>query len=121
MIKLLNRAVLLLVLCAVTSVPLSAKTITKKVTFNRDVTVAGTVVKAGTYKAAYDDTTGELSIIKGTETVAKTQARIEKISKDARRVYSTRAGSALLVSVTLKDGNLAVIENVGESAGERAQ
>jgi hypothetical protein len=91
------------------------------VTFKQDVTVAGTVVKSGTYKAAFDDTTGELSIIKGTETVAKTQARIEKISKDARRVYSTRAGSSLLMSVTLKGGEMAVIENGGESAGERAQ
>ena len=121
MIKLLSRAVVLLVLCAAASVPLSAKTITKKVTFRQDVTVAGKVVKAGTYKAAFDDTTGELSIIKGAETVAKTQARIEKISKDARRVYSTLAGSGLLMSVTLKDGQMAVVENGGESAGGSAQ
>lgn len=121
MIKLLSRAGVLMLLCAVTSLPCSAKTMTRKVTFKRDVTVAGTVVKAGAYKASFDDATGELSIIKGTEVVAKTTARIEKISKDAARLYSTRAGSGLLMSVTLKDGNLAVVENAGESAGGGAQ
>jgi len=121
MIKLSRRAGVLVLLCAVASLPSSAKTLTRKVTFRQDVTVAGTVVKAGDYKAAFDDATGELSIVKGAEVVAKTAARIEKISKDARRVYSTRAGSGLLMSVTLKDGNLAVVENAGESAGGAAQ
>ena len=121
MIKVVNRAVVLLVMCAITSLPALADTIAKKVTFKQDVTVGGTLVKAGTYKAVFDDQTGELSIVRGNKVVAKTPARIEKIAKDARRVYSTRAGSDLLLSVTLRDGNLAVLTNGGESAGEHLQ
>jgi hypothetical protein len=121
MIKLLNRAVLLLVLCAATSVTVSANTITRKVTFKRDVTVNGTAVKAGTYKAVFDDKTGELSIIKGTATVAKAPARIEKLKRLAEDSYSFRSDDNALTSVAFKGGNLAVIQGGGESAGERAQ
>ena len=121
MIRLVKRAVVLLVLCAVTGAPVSAKTITKKVTFRRDVTVSGTVIKAGTYKAAFDDKTGELSILEGEKTVAKAPARIEKLKELDEDSYSFRADTKALMSVAFKGGNLAVVENVGESAGERQQ
>jgi hypothetical protein len=55
MVKLSRRAGVLMLLCAVTSLPSSAKTMTRRVTFKPDVTVAGTVVKAGVYKAAFDE------------------------------------------------------------------
>jgi hypothetical protein len=121
MSKLVSRAAVLLVMCAIISVPASAETITREVTFARAVTINGTLVKAGTYKAAFDDQTGELTITKGKKIVAKAPARLEKVAKDTKSVYSTRSGSDLLLSVTLKGGNLAVIENGGESGGERAQ
>ena len=123
MIKLMSRAVVLLVMCAVVGVTASANTITKKVTFKRDVTVNGTLVKAGTYEAVFDDQAGELSIVKGKETVAKAPARIEKLKSLAQDSYSYRSdgGGSVLMSVALKGGNLAVIENGGESGGERSQ
>ena len=123
MIKLMSRAVVLLVMCAVVGVNASANTITKKVTFKRDVTVNGTLVKAGSYEAVFDDQAGELSIIKGKETVAKAPARIEKQKGLAQDSYSYRSdgGGSVLMSVALKGGNLAVIENGGESGGERSQ
>lgn len=121
MIKLLNRAVVLLVLCAVTGFPVSAKTITKKVTFRRDVTVGSTVIRAGTYKAAFDDKTGELSILKGEKTVARAPARIEKLKELDEDSYSFRTDTKALMSVAFRGGNLAVIEGGGESAGERSQ
>jgi hypothetical protein len=123
MIKLVSRAVVLLVMCAVIGVTASAKTISKKVTFKRDVTVNGTLVKAGTYEAVFDDQAGELSIIKGKKTVAKAPARIEKFKNLDEGSYSYRndGGGSVLMSVAFKDGNLAVIGNGGEGAGERSQ
>ena len=121
MIKLVNRAVALLVMCAVTSLPASAGTIVKKVKFLRDVTVGGTLIKAGTYKVLYDDQTGELTITKGGKTVAKAPARIEKLKRLDENSYSFRNDNNALMSVAFKGGNLAVIQGGGESAGERAQ
>ena len=121
MIKLVNRAVGLLVICAITSLPASADTIVKKVKFLRDVTVNGTTVKAGTYKVVFDDGTGELSIVKGDKTVAKAPARLEKMvgRSDAYGDYMVQGENALL-SVTLKGGNRAVVGGGGDSA-EREQ
>ena len=121
MIKLWKRAVVLLVLCAVASIPSAANTITNKVTFKRDVTVGGTVVKKGAYKVAFDEKTGELSILKGEKTVATAPARIEKLKRLAEDSYSFRSDDKALTSVAFKDGNLAVIQGGGESAGERSQ
>ena len=122
MIKHVSRAVALLVMCAITSLPASAGTVAKKVKFRRDVTVGGTLVKAGTYKVVFDDQTGELSIVKGDRTVAKAPARLEKIEgrADAYGDYSFQGENALL-SVTLKNGNRAVVGSGGDSAAEREQ
>lgn len=121
MIKVVNRAVVLLVMCAITILPALADTLTNKVTFKRDVTVNGTLIKAGTYKVLYDDQTGELTITRGGRTVATAPARIEKLKNLATNSYSFRRDDNALMSVAFKDGNLAVIENGGESAGERPQ
>ena len=121
MIQLVNRAVVLLVMCAIISVPASANTITREVTFTRDVKVNGTLVKAGTYKAVFDDQTGELTITKGKKTVAQAPARIEKLERKTQASYSFRDGSNVLLSVTLKGGNLAIIENGDESGAQRLQ
>ena len=55
---------------AITSGAALAETITKEVTFLRPVTVNGTLLKAGTYKAVFDDQTGELTISRGKKVVA---------------------------------------------------
>jgi hypothetical protein len=119
--RLVNRTLVLLVMCAITSVAAWAKTTTRVVTFTRDVTVNGTLVTAGTYKVIFDDQTGELTITSGKKTVAKTPARIEKIEGNSYGVYITRAENerAVLLSVTLKGGNRAVID--GSDGAERAQ
>ncbi|HXG66126.1 MAG TPA: hypothetical protein VNO70_13580 [Blastocatellia bacterium] len=121
--NLVNRTVALLVMGAIASVLALAKPTTKEVTFSRDVMVNGTVVKAGTYKVVFDDQTGELTITKGKKTVAQAPARLEKLEGDSRAVYTTRTETDgdVLLSVTLKDGNRAVIGNGGNSEGGRAQ
>src|SRR5215813_1420472 len=115
--KLVNRATVLLVMCAITSAITLAKPAAKQVTFNEDVTVNGILVKAGTYKAVFDDQTGELSIIKDKKTVAKAPARLEKLEKNSRAAYTTRTENdgIVLLSVTLEDGNRALIGNGGNS------
>jgi hypothetical protein len=109
------------VMCAITSLPASADTVTRKVRFKRDVAVGGTLVKAGTYKVVFDDATGELSIVKGGKTVAKAPARLEKIEGrvGAYGDYIV-LGENALSSVTLKSGNRAVVGG-GTDSAEREQ
>lgn len=47
----------------------------KKVEFNRDVVVNGTVVKKGKYTLKFDDQTNEMTILKGDKVIAKSNAR----------------------------------------------
>jgi ethanolamine utilization cobalamin adenosyltransferase len=56
----------------------------KKVEFNRDVVVNGTIVKKGKYTVKFDDQTNEMTILKGDKVVAKSNAR-----KGLRNVKAT--------------------------------
>ena len=100
-----------------------AKTTQKKVTFNTSVTVNGTLVEKGTYKAEFNDETGELTIRKGKKVVATAQARLEKTT-DRNSFYVSSASAdpsqaPALVSVSLKDGNLATLTNGSKAASSR--
>lgn len=57
----------------------------KNVTFLRDVNVNGTVVKKGEYKIKFDETSGEMMVMKGKVVVAKAPARLESRSGKANR------------------------------------
>ena len=108
-----SRILVLLVTVSLTGVLALAKTIEKEVTFIRSVTVNGTLVKKGTYKVAFNEETGELTIRKGKKVVATAQARLEKIT-DRNSFYTESASddpamAPALLSVSLKDGNLATI------------
>jgi len=101
-----------------------AKEIKKQVTFSDPVVVNGTLVKKGTYDAVFNDETNELSIVKGRKVIARAPAQLEKRTVRDRAVYETRdnagdSNNAVLVSVTLKDGNQATIANGGN--GNAAQ
>jgi ABC-type proline/glycine betaine transport system substrate-binding protein len=54
--------VLALALCALSVGAASAKVKIRTLTFGRDFWVSDTLVKKGTYKVAYDDKTGEVTI-----------------------------------------------------------
>jgi hypothetical protein len=122
--RFVSRMLVVLMVGAVASVLAFGKTTKKDVTFDRAVMVNGTLVKPGTYSAAFDDETGELTINKGTKVVARTPARLEKLEGKSQVDYQTRvqpdapAETPVLVSVTLKDRNQATIQNAGESKGE---
>ena len=56
----------------------------KTVTFPEDVMVNGTLVKAGDYEVRFDESTGELSILKDGKVKAKTSAHYEGRSDKAK-------------------------------------
>ena len=112
---LFSRAVILLVVSAMTSLTALATTTNRQVTFTRDVTVNGAPVKAGTYKAKFDDKTGEFKILRGGKVVANATARLEKITGPFRGGYSLAANGEgfALVSMNMDSTNQAVIINDG--------
>lgn len=95
----------------------SAMTTNRQVTFSRDVTVNGAPVKAGTYKATFDDQTGEFKIMRGKKVVANATARLERIAGAYQGAYSLTANgeSHALVSMNMNSTNQAVIINDGVS------
>lgn len=113
---LFNRAVILLVVGAMTSITALAMTTNRQVTFSRDVTVNGAPVKAGTYKATFDDKTGEFKLLSGKKVVANAMARLEAIAGPFRGAYSVTANgeSHALVSINMNSTKQAVIINGGE-------
>jgi uncharacterized protein YeaC (DUF1315 family) len=124
MIKLVDRLVVMVLVGAIASGVALAKEIKKQVTFTDSVVVNGTLVKKGTYEAVFNDQTNELSIVKGGKVVASASAQLEKRVGRDRAIYETRdkegdSNNAVLVSVTLKDGNQATIVNSGN--GNAAQ
>ena len=117
--SIVNRIALLLVTVSLTGVLALGKTIEKEVTFIRSVAVNGTVVKKGTYKVAFNDENGELTIRKGKKVLATAQAQLEKTS-DRSSFYTHGASddpatAPALLSVYLKDGNLATLANGANS------
>lgn len=110
---LFNRVVILLVVGAMTSITALATTSNRQVTFNRDVTVNGAPVKAGTYKATFDDQTGEFKLLRGKKVVANAMARSEKVTGPFRSAFSLTADGAsyALVSINMNSTNQAVIIN----------
>jgi repressor of nif and glnA expression len=92
------------------------KTEKKSVTITEDVTVNGTVLKPGEYQVKFDETSGELSILKDGKVKAKApahlQARTEK-AKDTSLRTLDKGGVAELTGVTFGGWNQDVI--VGSS------
>jgi hypothetical protein len=72
-------------------------------------------VKAGTYKATFDDQTGEFKLLRGKKVVANATARMEKVTGSYRGAYSLTAngGSPALVSMNMNSTSQAVIVNDG--------
>jgi hypothetical protein len=82
--KFLNRTVLALMACVMTSaIALAAEVKTKDVTLPQDMMINGTLLKQGTYKMKFDNQSGELSFIKNKMVVAKTTARFEQRQRRA--------------------------------------
>ncbi len=122
MIKAVNRLAVLVLLAVLTSPGVFAETIKREVTFLNPVVVNGTEVKKGTYVAAFDDQTNELTISKGKKVIARAPARLEK--QDERSninfIFREEAGQRVLVTIALKNRNQATLYN-GESKAASAK
>ena len=84
----------------------------KTVTFPEDVMVNGTLVKAGDYDVKFDESTGELSILKNGKVKAKTtahyEARTDKAKSTALRTIQA-GGNVELKGVTFGGSDQDVI------------
>ena len=84
----------------------------KMVTFTEDIMVNGTLVKEGEYEIKFDDSTGELSVIKNGKVKAKTtahyQARTDKAKSTALRTIEA-GGNVELKGITFGGSDQDVI------------
>jgi hypothetical protein len=84
----------------------------KMVTFTEDIMVNGTLVKKGDYEIKFDDSTGELSVIKNGKVKAKTtahyQARSDKAKSMALRTVDA-GGNVELKGITFGGSDQDVI------------
>jgi len=85
------------------------------VTIPTDVMVNGTSVKAGDYDVKFNETTGELTILKGGKVVVKTMAHLEDRA-DAAHGTAMRFRDNELVSVTFGGDRHDVVVSQGNSA-----
>jgi predicted outer membrane repeat protein len=93
--KYVNRFVVLLVVCALSSIMALAAGKSRSVTFLTDVMLNGTVIKKGTYQVAFDEKTGELTISNRKKVIAKGNARLEKFNGTPGTVYVTGSKNEL--------------------------
>jgi hypothetical protein len=101
--SLMNRMAVILVIVALASVAVFAKTRTQTVNFYDDVSVNGTQVKKGTYKLQFDDKTGEVSLMKGGKVIARAPGSMEKRAIKARNFelrFNGRGDDSQLSSIT---------------------
>ena len=94
------------------------------VTLLKDVTVNGTLIKAGTYDIRFDEKTGELAILKDGKVKAKSNTRSEERSNKAQitAIRTAKNGDiAELIGVTFAGStqNLVLSSNSGAVTGNQ--
>ncbi len=112
-----------LMICALASIAVFAaakdKVKTETVTFTTDVTVNGTLVKAGDYQVKYNEETGELAILKGGKVKAKTTAHVQPRSDKAKITsFKTvdKGSIAELVAMTFGGSNQDLVVGANNGA-----
>ena len=96
---------------------------TKTVTFPENVMVNGTLVKAGEYQVRFDESAGELSIIKNGKVKAKSPAHVEARTdkvKESRFRTQEQAGNAELIALTFAGARRDIIVG-GRAAASSTQ
>ena len=81
--RLTKRIVIAVLLVTLAGTAAFGKTKKKNVTFTDNVTVNGTLVKAGNYDVAFDEMASELTILKNGKVVVKTTAHLEPRDRKA--------------------------------------
>jgi hypothetical protein len=114
--SIVSRMVAIVMVGALTGVVAFAKVHKQKVTFENDIKVNGTLVKKGTYDVKFDDTTGQLSIVKNGKTVVQAMARLESREKKASdfQLRSTTSGDETqMIGVTFGGSDKDVVITTG--------
>ena len=100
------------------------KTEKKHVTLTEDVTVNGTVLKAGDYDVKFDEGTGELSILKDGKVKAKVAAHLQARSTEAKDTSLRtvdKGGVIELTGVTFGGSNQDVVVGTSGSTNGMQQ
>jgi len=117
-------ALMVVALASITALADKGKTEKKIVTFPQDITVNGTVIKAGDYEVKFDEATNTLSILKDGKVKATTpahmEARSEKAKDTALRTREANGGTEL-VGVTFHGWTKDVVVGSGGAAGGSQQ
>ena len=117
----LQRALIALTVCALATVAFAggkAKIRKETVTFASDVTVNGTLLKAGNYDLRFNEETGELAIMKGGKVKVTTTGHLEPRSDKAPDTLvrtRTKDNVVELIGVTFGGSNQNLV--VGTSSG----
>lgn len=114
-------ALLVVTLASITAFADKAKTEKKMVTFPEDITVNGTLLKAGDYEVKFDEATNTLSILKDGKVKATApahmEARSDKAKDTALRTREVNGGTEL-VGVTFHGStNDLVVGSGGTTSG----
>ncbi|OYT69497.1 MAG: hypothetical protein CFK52_13590 [Chloracidobacterium sp. CP2_5A] len=80
---------------------------TKTLTFNRDVSVNGTVVKKGSYKVKINKETGEMTILNGKEVIVKTTVTLaaEERKANSDEIGFTQSGDTNILKSVKFEGS----------------
>ena|SRR5436190_23236525 len=106
-----------LVVALSTVVALGDKTKSATVSFAQDVTIGGTLVKAGDYQVKFNEETNELSVMKGSKVIAKTSGKLEARTDKARATtYQTRDSQLISIAFGGERQNV-VVEPAGATTG----
>ncbi|HYE13455.1 MAG TPA: hypothetical protein VD968_03325 [Pyrinomonadaceae bacterium] len=115
---------LALSLCAASAVAVSAKVKSRTLTVGSDFLVGSTLVKKGTYKLAYDDQTGELTVSdKQKNVVARATVRAERRAQGKRGwdvTLAPRGGQLALVSLAFPEDKQTLFVGDATASGSGA-
>ena len=90
---LLNRIAFAVLITALASLTVFAKSKSDTVNFQTNITVNGTLVKQGVYDLKFDDKTGELTISKGGKVIARATTTAAKRDRKAQTLEVRTIGS----------------------------
>jgi hypothetical protein len=96
----LNRIALALLITSLAGIAAFAKGKKETVNFPTDIKVNGTVVSSGTYEVKFDESTNELSIVKGSKVIAKATTSTAKRDRKAKSFEVRTSGSGAETQLT---------------------
>ena len=112
MTRIISRIVVALIVTIMSGVMSLANDKTGAVTFSRDVKINTTVLNKGTYNIKYDKASNELTISDGAVVVARSKARLAKVSTKISNtdiVWVKQDSTRMLQGITLRGDEEGII------------